>query len=86
MVLSDQGREVDAMRGASRTLAKTRHLYVDYSPDQLAEQGNSVDEFVEVAASQFKSAYVLGEKTALPRAGRISDLPARFAASAGASR
>lgn len=63
MVMSDQGREVDAMRGASRSLAKTRHLYVDFSPEQLAEQGSSVEDFVTLAASQFKSAYVLGEKT-----------------------
>jgi FkbM family methyltransferase len=62
MVISDQGREADAMRGAVRTLAKTRHLYVDFSPQQLAEQGSSAEEFVELAASHFKSAYVLGEK------------------------
>jgi FkbM family methyltransferase len=81
MVLSDQGREVDAMRGAARTLAKTRHLYVDYSPEQIAEQGNSVDEFVEVAASQFKSAYVLGEKTRFLAPGEfptyLLDMPQR---------
>jgi FkbM family methyltransferase len=63
MVMSDQGRETDAMRGASRTLAKTRHLYVDFSPELLAEQGSSVEDFVMLAAGQFKSAYVLGEKT-----------------------
>jgi FkbM family methyltransferase len=62
MVMSDQGREADAMRGATRTLAKTRHLYVDFSPEQLAEQGSTAEEFVELAASHFKSAYVLGEK------------------------
>jgi FkbM family methyltransferase len=62
MVMSDQGREADAMRGAARTLAKTRHLYVDYSPQQLVEQGSTVEEFVELAAGHFKSAYVLGEK------------------------
>jgi FkbM family methyltransferase len=62
MVMSDQGREADAMRGAARTLAKTRHLYVDFSPGQLVEQGSTVEEFVELAAGHFKSAYVLGEK------------------------
>jgi FkbM family methyltransferase len=63
MVMSDQGREADAMRGAARTLAKTRHLYVDFSPELLAQADSSVEDFVAMAAIQFKSAYVLGEKT-----------------------
>jgi len=63
MVMSAEGREVDAMRGAARTLARTRHLYVDFSPEQLAEQDSSVEEFIAMASSHFKSAYVLGEKT-----------------------
>jgi FkbM family methyltransferase len=81
MVMSDQGREVEAMRGAARTLAKTRHLYVDYSPEQLAEQGSTVDDFVDLAAGHFKSAYVLGEKTRFLPPGEfpnyLLDMPPR---------
>jgi FkbM family methyltransferase len=55
-----EGAEVRAMRGAPRTLEKTRFLYVEFAPEQLQEQGSTVSEFVELAAANFRSAYIMG--------------------------
>jgi FkbM family methyltransferase len=60
IVMDTEGSEVAAMRGALTTLAKTRNLYVEFSPLQLGEQGSSAAEFVEIAAKYFRSAYVFG--------------------------
>jgi FkbM family methyltransferase len=61
IVMDIEGSEVAAMRGASSTLAKTRHLYVEFAPEQLREQGSSADEFVDVVERYFKSAYIFGD-------------------------
>jgi FkbM family methyltransferase len=60
IVMDTEGSEVAAMRGARATLAKTRNLYVEFSPDQLHEQGSSAVEFAELVEGHFKSAYVFG--------------------------
>jgi FkbM family methyltransferase len=60
IVMDTEGSEVAAMRGAQATLAKTRNLYVEFSPQQLAEQGSSAVEFAETVEKYFKSAYVFG--------------------------
>ncbi len=60
IVMDTEGSEVAAMRGARSTLAKTENLYVEFSPEQLHEQGSSATEFAEIVASHFKSAYVFG--------------------------
>jgi FkbM family methyltransferase len=60
MVMDVEGFEVNAMRGAPQTLAKTQRFYVEFAPEQLIEQGSTVEEFVDLAASQFVSAYVIG--------------------------
>lgn len=60
IVMDTEGSEVAAMRGAQIVLARTRHLYVEYSPVQLREQGSSAAEFVETVEKYFKSAYVFG--------------------------
>jgi FkbM family methyltransferase len=60
IVMDTEGSEVAAMRGAQVTLAKTRSLYVEFSPEQLGEQGFSAAEFVETVEKYFKSAYVFG--------------------------
>ena len=62
IIMDVEGSEVFAMRGAAATLAKTQHLYVEYAPDQLREQGSSAEEFVTTAAQFFQSAYVFGER------------------------
>jgi FkbM family methyltransferase len=60
LVMDTEGFEVHAMRGAQRVLAQTRYFYVEYAPEQLAEQGSSTQEFLELAASHFDSMYLQG--------------------------
>jgi FkbM family methyltransferase len=60
IVMDTEGSEVAAMRGAQDTLARTRNFYVEFSPEQLAEQGSTAAEFVETVEKHFKSAYVFG--------------------------
>ena len=61
IVMDTEGSEVAAMRGGQATLARTRNLYVEFSPEQLGEQGSTAAEFVETVEKHFKSAYVFGE-------------------------
>jgi FkbM family methyltransferase len=60
IVMDTEGSEVAAMRGAPRTLASTKNFYVEFSPEQLREQGSSAAEFAETVEKYFKSAYVFG--------------------------
>jgi hypothetical protein len=60
IVMDTEGSEVAAMRGAASTLAKTKNLYVEFSPEQLREQGSSAVEFAETVEKYFVSAYVFG--------------------------
>jgi FkbM family methyltransferase len=60
IVMDTEGSEVAAMRGAQTALSRTRNLYVEFSPEQLREQGSSAAEFVETVEKYFKSAYVFG--------------------------
>ena len=60
LVMDTEGFEVHAMRGARGTLAKTSYFYVEYAPDQLAEQGTRPEEFIDVAAEHFSSMYLPG--------------------------
>jgi FkbM family methyltransferase len=60
LVMDTEGFEVHAIRGASQTLARTRYFYVEYSPEQLIEQGSTPQEFIERVASQFESMYLPG--------------------------
>jgi FkbM family methyltransferase len=64
IVMDTEGSEVAAMRGAQMSLAKTKNLYVEFSPEQLREQGSSAIEFVETVQKYFKSAYVFGASIA----------------------
>jgi len=60
IVMDTEGSEVAVMRGAQSTLTRTQNLYVEFSPDQLREQGSGAAEFVDTVAKYFKSAYVFG--------------------------
>jgi FkbM family methyltransferase len=60
IVLDAEGSEVAVMRGGQTTLAKTRNLYVEFSPEQLREQGSSAAQFLDMVERYFKSAYVFG--------------------------
>jgi FkbM family methyltransferase len=62
LVMDTEGFEVHAMRGAQRFLEQTRYFYVEFAPEQLAEQGSSTREFLELAASRFDSMYLQGRE------------------------
>jgi FkbM family methyltransferase len=72
IVMDTEGSEVAAMRGAQSTLARTRNLYVEFSPDQLREQGSGVTEFAETVEKYFKSAYVFGAPILFLGPGRFA--------------
>jgi FkbM family methyltransferase len=61
LVMDTEGFEVHAMRGAGATLGKTGYFYVEYAPDQMAEQGSRADEFIDAVAERFSSMYLPGE-------------------------
>jgi FkbM family methyltransferase len=73
IVMDTEGSEVAAMRGAQMSLAKTKNLYVEFSPEQLREQGSSATEFVETVARHFKSAYVFGDSILFLAPGQVAD-------------
>jgi len=60
IVMDTEGSEVAVMRGAQMSLSRTKNLYVEFSPEQLHEQGSSAVEFVDTVEKYFKSAYVFG--------------------------
>jgi FkbM family methyltransferase len=60
IVMDIEGSEVAAMRGARAVLAKTKNLYVEFAPQQLREQNSTAAEFVALAETYFKSAYIFG--------------------------
>jgi FkbM family methyltransferase len=62
LVMDTEGFEVHAMRGAQHLLERTRYFYVEYAPEQLAEQGSSTEEFLELAAGKFDSMYLQGRE------------------------
>jgi len=59
IVMDIEGSEVAAMRGGQTTLAKTQRLYVEFAPEQLQEQGSSIEEFATLVTRFFKSVYVV---------------------------
>jgi FkbM family methyltransferase len=73
IVMDTEGSEVAVMRGAQSTLTRTRNLYVEFSPDQLREQGSGVAEFVETVEKYFKSAYVFGAPILFLGPGKFAD-------------
>jgi FkbM family methyltransferase len=73
IVMDTEGSEVAVMRGAQTTLTRTRNLYVEFSPDQLREQGSGAAEFVETAEKYFKSAYVFGAPIVFLGPGKFAE-------------
>jgi FkbM family methyltransferase len=60
MVVDTEGFEVHALRGAAATLDSTRFLYLEYAPEQLAEQGASPEELLKLVSERFPSMYLPG--------------------------
>ena len=73
IVMDTEGSEVAAMRGAQMSLAKTRNLYVEFSPEQLREQGSSTTEFVAAVERHFRSAYVFGDSILFLGPGQLAE-------------
>lgn len=73
IVMDTEGSEVAVMRGAQMSLAKTKNLYVEFSPEQLREQGSSAIEFIETVERYFKSAYVFGAPILFPGPGEFAE-------------
>ena len=73
IVMDTEGSEVAAMRGAAATLAKTKNLYVEFSPEQLREQGSSAVEFAETVEKYFQSAYVFGAPILFQGPGKFAE-------------
>jgi FkbM family methyltransferase len=73
IVMDTEGSEVAAMRGAASTLAKTKNLYVEFSPEQLREQGSSAVEFAETVEKYFESAYVFGASILFLGPGKFAE-------------
>ncbi len=65
--MDTEGSEVAVMRGAQLSLARTKNLYVEFSPEQLREQSSSAVEFVAAVEKYFKSAYVFGNPVRVSR-------------------
>jgi FkbM family methyltransferase len=73
IVMDTEGSEVVAMRGAQMSLAKTKNLYVEFSPEQLREQGSSATEFVAAVERHFRSAYVFGDSILFLGPGQLAE-------------
>lgn len=63
LVMDVEGFEVQAMRGAARSLEQTRYFYVEFAPEQLMEHGSSPSDFIDLVASCFSSMYLQGSPT-----------------------
>ncbi|MGD9598146.1 MAG: FkbM family methyltransferase [Steroidobacteraceae bacterium] len=72
LVVDAEGYEVQVLRGARDTLARTRALYVEYAPEQLAEQGCTVAEFAGLVTAAFAHTYVV-------RGARVERIEGEFA-------
>lgn len=48
LIMDIEGYEVHALRGAQDALTRTRMLYIEFAPEQLHEQGSTVDEFISL--------------------------------------
>jgi FkbM family methyltransferase len=73
IVMDTEGSEAAVMRGGQTTLGKTRSLYVEFSPEQLREQGSSAVQFVDIVERYFKSAYVFGAPIVFLGPGKFAE-------------
>lgn len=62
LVVDTEGFETNVLRGAVQTLQNTRFLYIEYSPEQLEEQGSSPEELLQLVSAHFPSMYLPGSK------------------------
>ncbi|MCU0976267.1 MAG: FkbM family methyltransferase [Steroidobacteraceae bacterium] len=72
MVMDVEGSEVGALRGAAGTLAKTRFLYVEFAPENLAEQGVAVEDMIRELTLHFTRMSVFGRGVEVSGGERIA--------------
>jgi FkbM family methyltransferase len=72
MVMDVEGSEVGALRGAARTLEKTRFLYVEFAPENLAEQGVAVEDMIRLLVPHFTRMSVVGHGVEVSGSDRIA--------------
>ncbi|MEZ5533649.1 MAG: FkbM family methyltransferase [Steroidobacteraceae bacterium] len=72
LVVDAEGYEVQVLRGARATLARTCALYVEYAPEQLAEQGCTVAEFAGLIGAAFAHAYTVRGARVEPIDGELA--------------
>lgn len=61
LVVDTEGCEAHVLRGAAQTLRSTRFLYLEYSPEQLMEQGSCPEELIRLVCERFPSMYLPGQ-------------------------
>ena len=80
LIVDAEGFEVQVLRGASAVLSRTRALYVEFAPEQLAEQGCSVAQFATLLAGAFDITYALRGAHTVRIAGPLADYLAQHSA------
>jgi FkbM family methyltransferase len=60
VVIDVEGFECEVMRGAGETLKRTRYCLIEFAPEQLHEQGETVEAFAQLCAQHFSSGYAFG--------------------------
>lgn len=73
MVMDVEGSEVGALRGAARTLQKTKLLYVEFAPENLVEQGIAIEDFIQLVTRHFTRMAVVGRSVDVAGAARIAE-------------
>ncbi|MGC1205841.1 MAG: FkbM family methyltransferase [Flavobacteriaceae bacterium] len=62
MIIMDiEGYEINAIRGAFKTLKKTKYFYVEYAPEQLSEFGMSSTDFINSISDIYRNMYLIGK-------------------------
>jgi FkbM family methyltransferase len=79
LVVDAEGFEVQVLRGAGSTLRRTRALYVEYAPEQLAEQGCSVAQFAGLVGQAFAHVHAVRAASVEQVEGDIAAYLARHA-------
>ena len=53
VIMDAEGFEVQIMNGGRSVLSHARHLFVEFAPEQLHEQGSTAEEFIGQVADRF---------------------------------
>lgn len=62
IVIDVEGFECEVMRGAEETLKRTRYCLIEFAPEQLEEQGETVEAFAQLIGQHFSCGYAFGRE------------------------